>query len=714
MTTEIWIENKKLDVSEDISTLLNFSIDDVANFADRSTSWSKTIVLPGTATNNKLFGHIFEIGHANSYDPELPNVEYNFNAAKSADCLIFQDNLQTFKGVLRLLEIISEDGNLEYECQAIGELAGLNVALSSGLLEDLDFSAYDHVYNHTNIVASWDNTPGTGYYYPLIDYGNYSDDKHNWDIKTFRPALYVKEYIDKIFDAAGYRYSSALFDTARFKSLIIPHNQKTLQQLSNVSLLATRVNDYQVVGSSTNFGLLRFETTALNGFSQNTNKSIFRSTSPETVSISINLNVSGTCYKAGGSTSAVVVTLQKEIFATSTSVVLATKVFNAQPNQNIAWSAVFENIETTLEEIDGITIRIEKSAAASITVNANTATLTAASTSSVLVPIQVGYTIEVNQQIPKNIRQIDFLMSIVRLNNLYVYEDKFDSRLIHITPFVDFYSGEVVDWTYKLNRKKPVKVKPMSQLNAKVYEFKYKPDNDYYNELYKKRYGQDYGSYVYDSEYEFASAKKSFEVIFSGTPLVGYLNKDKIYSTIFKRVSVDGDNKEEQTDSNIRVLQTKKVTGVSSWVIQATKGGSTLTSTTSYGYAGHLNDPDIPSNDLNFGAPEELFFTLATGDLSVNQFNVYWSPYMAEIADKDSKLLTAHFYLTPKDINELDFSTYIVVDGNLFRLNTIKDYNMSEPGDCQVELLKVINGSYTSETSLLYVDEDYYEADYVE
>ena len=712
MTTEIWIENKKLDVSKDISTLLNFAIDDVANFADRSTSWSKTIVLPGTATNNKLFGHIFEIGHANSYDPELPNVEYNFNAAKSADCLIFQDNLQTFKGVLRLLEIISEDGSLEYECQAIGELAGLNVALSSGLLEDLDFSAYDHVYNHTNIVASWDNTPGTGYYYPLIDHGNYSDDKHNWDIKTFRPALYVKEYIDKIFEAAGYRYSSALFDTARFKSLIIPHNQKTLQQLGTVSMTAIRTTDYQVVLSSSNFGFIKFETTSLDGFSQNPDKSIFRSTSPEEVAISINVTISGTCYKAGGSASPVVVTLQKSIFSPTGSEILATHVFQAQPNQNIAWSATFENIETTLSEVDGILIRVEKSAAAGISVRAHTATMTAASTSSVLVPIQVGYTIEVSQQIPKNIRQIDFLMSIVRLNNLYVYEDKFDSRLIHITPFVDFYSGEVVDWTYKLNRKKPVRIRPMSQLNAKVYEFKYKPDNDYYNELYKKRYGQDYGSYIYDSEYEFASAKKSFEVIFSGTPLVGRLNEDKIFSSILKKTDASGS--EDQTDSNIRILQSKKVTGVSSWNIQAVKGGATLASTTAYGYAGHLNDPDIPSNDLNFGAPEELFFTLATGDLSVNQFNVYWSPYMAEIADKDSKLLTAHFYLTPKDINEMDFSTYIFVDGNLFRLNAIKDYNMSEPGDCQVELLKVINGSYTSETSLLYVDEDYYEDGYVE
>jgi hypothetical protein len=44
---------------------------------------------------------------------------------------------------------------------------------------------------------------------------------------------------------------------------------------------------------------------------------------------------------------------------------------------------------------------------------------------------------------------------------------------------------------------------------------------------------------------------------------------------------------------------------------------------------------------------QQLFFVLVAGAcLTATQFNVYWSPYMAEITDKDSKLLTAKFYLT--------------------------------------------------------------------
>src|ERR1044072_7026053 len=130
MNTELYIENYQADLTKDIAALLNFAIDDIKNFSARSTTWSKTIVLPGTANNNKLFGHIFQVGQSNFYNAAIPNVGSNFNAAKSAPCIIFQDQIQTFKGVLRLLQININNGfqgSCEYEVSVFGTLAGLNV-----------------------------------------------------------------------------------------------------------------------------------------------------------------------------------------------------------------------------------------------------------------------------------------------------------------------------------------------------------------------------------------------------------------------------------------------------------------------------------------------------------------------------------------------------------------------------------------------------------
>ena len=87
INTEIFIEDNRLDLSEDLSSEFTYAIDDVTDFASRNTNFSKTIILPGNAVNNKLFGHIFDFNNANFYNPLEDNVGYNFNAFKSAKCV---------------------------------------------------------------------------------------------------------------------------------------------------------------------------------------------------------------------------------------------------------------------------------------------------------------------------------------------------------------------------------------------------------------------------------------------------------------------------------------------------------------------------------------------------------------------------------------------------------------------------------------------------
>jgi len=156
-------------------------------------------------------------------------VGYNFNASKAANCVIYVDKIQVFKGIIRLLEITIDRGSIEYECVVFGELGGFVTALNNDKLEDLDFSAYNHNWTYQNILASWEQASGTtasgiGYYYPLIDYGQVHTNKKHWSYKAFRPALFVREYLDKIITGTGYTYEAPFFDTNLFKRLVIPNN----------------------------------------------------------------------------------------------------------------------------------------------------------------------------------------------------------------------------------------------------------------------------------------------------------------------------------------------------------------------------------------------------------------------------------------------------------------------------------------------------------
>jgi hypothetical protein len=58
-----------------------------------------------------------------------------------------------------------------------------------------------------SLTISFSNK-GRGYYYPLIDYGLVSTNKKDYQYTAFRPALYVREYLDKIIRGAGYTYES--------------------------------------------------------------------------------------------------------------------------------------------------------------------------------------------------------------------------------------------------------------------------------------------------------------------------------------------------------------------------------------------------------------------------------------------------------------------------------------------------------------------------
>ena len=234
--TRLFIENKELDITQNFSQQITYAVDDLQNMDSKATSFTKTIVLPGTANNNRLLGNIFEFGNANFTIDSQPNVGYNFNAAKSAQARIEVDGLPVMKGVIRLLEILIDEDYIEYEVALFGELGGLFFSLGAAKLEQLDFSVYNHSLTITEIEDSWDNAnAGQGYYYPLIDYGNCSPiananfAKKNWYLRSSRPALFVREYMDKIITGAGYTWESEFMDTDYFKSLMIPNNQSRLK-----------------------------------------------------------------------------------------------------------------------------------------------------------------------------------------------------------------------------------------------------------------------------------------------------------------------------------------------------------------------------------------------------------------------------------------------------------------------------------------------------
>ncbi len=679
--TRIFIEGYELDLTEGLSNQITYAIDDLQNLDSKSTSFTKTIILPGTTNNNSLFGNIFDFNNANFNNPVSSNVLYNFNAAKNAKARIEVNGLQIMKGVLRLLEIVQHNGGIEYECSIFGELGGFINKLGNARLENLDFSEYDHVYSTTNIVNSWNTSGSTGYAYPLIDYGNVSTGafgvaKRDFQYKTFRPALFVREYLSKIITNAGYTFESTFLDSAFFKRLMIPHNQQVLTSKSNLLFSATpKTRSYTVEPDSLDLNVIK-----AGAFTPTVSGSVFTYTGTSIVS-SIDLNLRGTINNISPFAPSVYVRIQK-----NTTVI-------GEYLMNITSTPYPFNVYINLTNITFAT-----SDELRITVNGNYSNLDITGSSLIInsniptnVQVNLNDNITMNDTIPLGIFQKDFFTSLLKMFNLMVTEDKFIENHLIITPYIDFWSGDVLDWSDKLDRSQPMKIKPMSEINARYYNLKYKQDNDYYNEEYRKKYTEGYGDRIYDNGLEFAKDTESVEIVFASSVLYGAAGTDKVYPAIYKKSNEN--TKEDPMDHIIRIVQIKKIPdGVTSWAIM--DGATSLTTNTKYLYCGHFDDPDAPNSDISFGAPKQLYFDLTTGNLTNNLFNVYYSPYMAEVTDKDSRLLSGMFKLSDMDMFNLDFSKFIFIDGGLYRISKISDYSPEANDLTKVELLRVINKTY--------------------
>jgi hypothetical protein len=694
--TRIFIEDNELDISQSLTNQITYAIDDLRNLDSKSTSFTKTIIIPGTANNNKIFGNIFEFNNANFYDESYANVLSNFNAMVNAYARIEVNGLQIMKGHLRLLEIIRDGNGVEYECAIIGELGSFINTLGNLRLEDLDFSDYNHNYTSDNITQSWEVSGtrgannstgyGSGYFYPLIDYGANSTNKIDFKLNTFRPSFFVKQYIDKMFEYTDYTYDSTFFNTSFFKSLLIPNNQKEFSKKSSTAFSVeatggTFTNEDEMLVSIP-FSII----TTLGNFTANGTYDLFTYNSATPLTGSINLLLRGgidfdvpgyVTFKVlkNGEVIATQITNQTMF---NLSIVINEVSFALNDTLQIVWSGPIQSGLYTTLYIYGVNSILINSVA-------------------VYVPFNHNDSIFVNDTIPKGIFLKDFFTSIMKMFNLLIVEDKTKQNHLIIEPYQNFFSGLLLDWSDKIDRSKPIKIKPMSELNARYYNLKYTEDNDFYNENYKKVFNEGYADRVYDTAYEFSKDTENVQVIFAPSIMIKATGTDKVYPAIYKLSN--NNSVEDRMDSKIRIGMVKKITGVSTWHIKKQDGsGNWSAALTAYGYFGHVDNPTTPTIDINFGAPLEIFFT-PTSYPPDNLFNTYYSGYIDEITNKDSRLLTGYFKLNEIDIYNLDFSKYIFIDGGLYKISRVIDYEAGANDLTKVELLRVIDRVATSSTT---------------
>ena len=96
-----------------------------------------------------------------------------------------------------------------------------------------------------------------------------------------------------------------------------------------------------------------------------------------------------------------------------------------------------------------------------------------------------------------------------------------------------------------------------------------------------------------------------------------------------------------------------------------------------------------PEFDIHFSSRSYTFDGIQAYP-SINLFTKYHEKFVNELTSIDSKLVNLYMHLKSKDIYSLDFSTLKKIDGVLYRLNLIKDFDSDAFESTEVELLKYL------------------------
>ncbi len=701
----------ELDLYDNVPLPINKSIIDIQNIAERKSDFSKTITLPGTSNNNDIFSNIFNLARSVQNDNTY-NFAPDFNPSLKADAILYKNGIVQIQGYLQLTNInIIDDYEIEYEVIIIGKTANLFQDLGDKKLNELDLSAFNHDWTFANMVTSWTPSAAIGYYYGLIDLG-LSSNQRGYYTKDWKPQIFLKVIIDAIFKDAEYRYSSNFFTSGDFTKLVVPCTQNKLllsqQQVTDNTFEADRI---------TNSSYITFPTAnpevPFNHLVQDSNPSGYNTT---TYSFEVQRNgvhkfganiISessiatadpsiGFYYEVkltrGATTSTIFVSPLQDYFISLIQTTSFTTDFYCEVGD-----IVFINYVTTIPlPLTTSDVRFLAGSYFNGVINAE---------------IIVGDTMQLSSCLPSDIKQTDFLVSVINLFNLYIEPSSLDDKRLIIEPRDSFYLNEIVDLTQKVDVSRPIEIKPLAELKYKEYNYEMAADKDAANNDYLLKYSQPYGSAKIGIVNDFVDETFTTKVIFAPTPLINSKNVGMVFSQIVFR---DTSGTRTEGTSKLRLLYAGGLSasfGTNFFSLLDPDG--TFHFFDQYPYVGHLDNFNNPNYDVNYFQPKEIAYTTKTKVTYTNKnfYNLYHKKGLEEITNKDSKTVTLYANLNENEVNKLSFRSYYFIDKQYYRLYEIDfDSNNNEPAKLTFLKLAVapqfvggdvpINGGGGGETTL--------------
>ena len=753
MAGELFINDRLVDLDQSIPFPLTFNISDIKDLTARKGNKSKTIKLPGTRRNHELLLSVFTLSSIDKLTDSNSNI-VDFDPSIKATARYYQNGLLEFNGVAQLMECTLSNGVWSFDMTLVSDTIDYIARLQKIKVNELGWSEYNHALTLVNQQNSWSglieengspayvySSPdwdGRGYYYGLIDYGYTRPTPSTFGVEHMPPQVFVYEVLEKAFAYAGITWSSTFLESQLFKRLLVAYAGGDLPtidstQSNNDSAFTTEANnpgpDAIINGTTQQYGsgiAFMNDLTLTDNYDCTVNQDNINQLQTTTPLLFVSATEGLVTVNYLGDHDIIWNTNASLIYG-DYNVRLAIFKNGILISNDVIYQGVLEGVgnahsltftfdysrQINLLINDALTFQISYNLLAAqglgftgltfITteIRSNTADLNITRDTQTL---SAGGTVNLAAFLPDMTCDV-FLKGIITAFNLFIKPSVADPSIVEIEPLADFYNaaGDAIDWTYLIDKSKDIKVTPTINFAAKNYKFNFEQDDDYFNTTYTDDVQKQYGQFLIQSQSQFATDDASFKLPFS-QKLLARIPEDSpssftdlIVPRSFQiKTNEDGTSTMEKKKGKPFIVQLGDLrAGV--WEHRSETGVDD--NLTDYPYVGHLDSIDSPSFDFNFGVPDFVFWS--TSVYTTNNLYLYHEKFIKELVSRFGKQLTCSAMLAPEHINALDFKNLINIDGIVYRLQKVSDYDSGKNTSTQIELIRIIQGEGIQTTTVV-------------
>ena len=452
--------------------------------------------------------------------------DMSFDTTIKAQAQYYYNGLLEFNGIAQLMECKLNDGVWTFDITLVSDTIDYISKLSKIKINELDWSEYNHNLTLTNQQNSWSgiieqngspasvysspNWTGTGYYYGMIDYGFDRSSPTCFGVEHMPPQLFCHEILKKAFAYAGITWSSTFLDSQRFKKLLMAYSGGEMPTISGTEALndSSQTAEINNTGgkiidiTSQDYGISGFAllpsvsmgddydcTSVADPSSQLQTLTPLKFISGSDGLFKINYkgdhivnftfttpNISAGFISYGDYELRILVyknnneIINDQVWngsitgLTTNTAVTFTFDYNRQINLLITDEVVIKlqynltNPQIAGSGLSGLTKIQTTIQSSSVTLDLMKQTQT----------INAGGTLNIGAFLP-DMDCATFFKGIITAFNLFIKPKVDDNKILEIEPLSDFYnaSGDAIDWTYKLDKLKEIKVTPTINMSAK-------------------------------------------------------------------------------------------------------------------------------------------------------------------------------------------------------------------------------------------------------